>query len=337
MRALVVHEFGPLGSHKVEEVPAPKSSPNDVLIDVHAIGLNFPDTLMLQGKYQKRPDRPFVPGRDLAGVVRSVGSDVTRCKPGDRVVAQVFTGGFAQSVAAPEKRCFPLPEAVSFEEAAGMITVFNTAWVAIELRAGIQAGETVMVTGAAGGVGLAAVQLCKARGVTVLAAVSSPEKGELALANGADHVIDTNAPDLDALKRHLRAQVEAATGAKNGNGCNAVIDMVGGDLFEAGLRVLAFGGRLIVVGFAGGTVPAAKANYLLYNNIGVLGAPLDIQFEHAYADMERGVAETLRLASEGKVRANITAHYPLDEIVPALQTFMDRKMKGKIVVTTGRE
>ena len=337
MRALVVHEFGPLDSHQVEEVPAPEPGPTDVIVDVHVIGLNYPDTLMLQGKYQKRPDRPFIPGRDLAGVVRAVGADVTRCKPGDRVVAQVFKGGFAETVAAPEERCFALPEAVSFEEAAGMITVFNTAWVAVELRAKVQAGETVLITGAAGGVGLAVTQLCKARGATVLAAVSSPEKGELALANGADHLIDTNAPDLDALKRHLRAQVESATGAKNGNGCDVVVDMVGGDLFEAGLRVLAFGGRLIVVGFSGGTIPAAKANYLLYNNIGVLGAPLDIQFEHAYEDMQRGIAETFRLAGEGKVRANITARYPLEDIVPALQSIQGRKATGKIVVTTGRD
>jgi NADPH2:quinone reductase len=333
MRAVVVHEFGPISSHKVEEWPDPEIAPGEVLIENHAVGLNFPDALMLQGKYQKRPERPFVPGRDLAGVVRAVGSGVTRCKPGDRVVAQVFKGAFGELVPAPEARCFVMPDDMPFEDAAGMITVFNTAWVAVEQRGRVQATDTVMITGAAGGVGLAAVQLCKARGATVLAAVSKPEKGALAQENGADHVIDTNADDADALKRHLQAQVAAATGAPEGRGCNVVIDTVGSDLFEAGLRVLAFGGNLVVVGFSGGSIPAAKANYLLYNNIGVMGAPLDIQFEHNYAEMERGVGEMFRLWGEGKVRANISARYPLADFSEAFDTITGRKAMGKVVLT----
>ncbi len=333
MRAVVVHEFGPVSSHRVEDFPDPDIGPDEVLIENRAIGLNFPDALMLQGKYQKRPDRPFVPGRDLAGVVRAVGSAVTRCKPGDHVVAQVFKGAFGELVPAPQERCFIMPKEMPFEEAAGMITVFNTAWVAVEIRGRVQAGDTVMITGAAGGVGLAAVQLCKARGATVLAAVSSPEKGALAARNGADHVIDTNAEDLNALKRHLQAQVEAATAAPEGRACNVIVDMVGGDLFEAGLRVLAFGGNLVVVGFSGGSVPAAKANYLLYNNLGVLGAPLDIQFEHNYAEMERGVAEMFRLWGEGKVRANISARYPLADFSQAFDTITGRQVMGKVVLT----
>lgn len=333
MRAVVVQEFGPIGSHTVQDCPDPEIGPDEVLIENHAIGLNFPDALMLQGKYQKRPDRPFVPGRDLAGVVRAVGANVTRCQPGDRVVAQVFTGAFGELVAAPQARCFVMPDAMPFEDAAGMITVFNTAWVAVELRGRVQQGDAVMVTGAAGGVGLAAVQLCKARGATVLAAVSKPEKGALATENGADHVIDTNADDVDALKRHLQAQVEAATGAPEGRACNVVIDTVGSDLFEASLRVLAFGGNLVIVGFSGGTIPTAKANYLLYNNIGVMGAPLDIQFEHAYADMERGVQEMFRLYEAGQVRANINARFPLDQFADAFDMITSRKVMGKVVLT----
>ncbi len=333
MRAVLVKEFGPIGSHQVEEVPDPEIGPGEVLIENHAIGLNFPDALMLQGKYQKKPDRPFVPGRDLSGVVRAVGANVTRCKPGDRVVAQVFKGAFGELVPAPQERCFVMPEDMPFEEAAGMITVFNTAWVAVEMRGRVQAGDTVMITGAAGGVGLAAVQRCKARGATVLAAVSSPEKGELARQNGADHVIDTNADDLDGLKRHLQAQVEAATGVAEGRACNVVIDTVGADLFEAGLRVLAFGGSLVIVGFSGGSIPAAKANYLLYNNLGVMGAPLDIQFEHMYPEMERGVNDMFRLWTEGKARANINARFPLEDFAQAFDMITGRKVMGKVVLT----
>lgn len=333
MRAVIVNEFGPVASHSVGEAPAPEIGDDEVLIENHAIGINFPDALMLEGKYQKRPDRPFVPGRDCAGVVTDVGAAVTRCKPGDRVVAQVFKGAFGEIVPAPEKRCFVLPDGVPFEDAAAMITPFDTAWVAVHMRAGVTAGQTVMVTGAAGGVGIAAVQLCKARGATVLAAVSTKEKGEFALANGADAVVDTNADDADALKAHLKQQVGALTGGAEGRGCDVVIDTVGGDLFEASLRVLRFAGKLVIVGFAGGQIPAAKANYLLYNNLTVMGAPLDIQFDQAYAEIERGVNTWLSLAAAGKARSNITARYPLEDFATGFDQLTGRKAMGKVVLT----
>ena len=332
MRAIVVNEFGPIASHEIMDVADPVLSDSEVLIENHAIGLNFADTLMMRGKYFKWPERPFVPGRDCAGVVRAVGSDVIRCKVGDRVVAQVFTGAFSELVCAPEKRCFILPEKVSFEDAAGMITVFNTAWVAVDIRAQVQAGDTVLVTGASGGVGSASTQLLKARGATVLAAVSSSKKGEFAKENGADILIDTNAPDLDALKTHLKNQVCEATGATEGKGCDAVIDTVGGDLFEAGLRVLGFGGKLIIVGFAGGTIPAPKANFLLYNNLTVMGAPLDIHFDKAYDHIERGVRSWLDLHASGKLKSNISGRYPLDQFVPAFDKITDRKVRGKLIL-----
>lgn len=332
MRAVLVNEFGPIDSHTVTDVPEPTAGPGEVLIDNQAIGINFPDALMLQGKYQKRPDRPFVPGRDCAGTVTAVGDGVTRCKPGDRVVAQVFKGGFGQVVAAPQERCFLLPDGVSFEDAAAMITVFNTAWVAVGLRAEVQAGDAVLITGAAGGVGTAAIQLAKARGAFVLAAVSSAEKGQFAKDCGADVVIDTNADDADALKTHLKSQVQAATGGQEGRGCDVVIDTVGGDLFEACLRVLRFAGKLVIVGFADGRIPAAKANYLLYNNLTVMGSPLDIQFDNVYADMERGMNTWLGLLAAGKIRSNISARYPLDDFVEAFNQITGRKVMGKVVL-----
>jgi NADPH2:quinone reductase len=333
MRAVLVNEFGPIASHAVATVAEPAIGDDEVLIENHAIGLNFPDALMLQGKYQKRPNRPFVPGRDCAGVVTAVGAGVTRCRPGDRVVAQVFTGAFGETVAAPEKRCFVLPEGVAFEDAAAMITPFDTAWVAVHIRGEVKAGQTVMVTGAAGGVGVAAIQLLKARGATVLAAVSSPEKAELAKANGADGVIDTNAQDVDALKTHLKQQVGNLTGGSEGRGCDVVIDTVGGDLFEASLRVLRFAGKLVIVGFAAGAIPAAKANYLLYNNLTVMGAPLDIHFDQAYAEIERGVNAWLGLLAAGKIRSNISARYPLEDFAQAFDEITGRRVLGKVVLT----
>ena len=335
MRAIVIHEFGPIENHKVEEWPDPMIGPDEVLIETRAIGINYPDALMLRGLYQKRAPTPFVPGRDMAGVVREVGSEVTRCKKGDRVVAQVFTGAFGELTAAPQKRCFKLPEAMPFEAAAAMITPFNTAWIAVDVRGQVKEGETVMVTGAAGGVGLAAIQFLKARGARVLAAVSTAEKGRLAMDNGADALVDINASDLRALKEHLKAQVEEITGAKEGRGCDVVIEAVGGDLFEASMRVLNFGGRLVIVGFAGGTIPAPKANYLLYNNISIIGAPLDIRFEEAYDQIEAAVAETGRLYVAGKAKPNITATMPLDDFQEAFGAMIGRQMMGKIVLTVG--
>lgn len=332
MRAVLVNEFGPVESHAIADLPDPEPGPGEVLIENRAIGINFPDALMLRGRYQKRPARPFVPGRDCAGVVRAVGDGVTRCKPGDRIVAQVFTGAFGQLVPAPQERCFLLPDGVSFEDAAAMITVFNTAWVAIDMRAGVQPGDTVLVTGAAGGVGSAAIQLGKARGATVLAAVSSAEKADFVRACGADAAIDTNAADVDALKSHLKAQVGAATGAAEGRGCDAVIETVGGDLFEASLRVLRFAGKLVIVGFAGGTIPAAKANYLLFNNLTVMGAPLDIQFDMVYADMEKGVNAWLALLAAGRLDSLISARYPLAGFVEAFGEITGRNVMGKIVL-----
>lgn len=332
MRAILIDEFGPIASHQVKELDDPAPGEGQVLIENHAIGLNYPDALMLQGKYQKRPDRPFVPGRDCAGVVRAVGPGVTRCAPGDRVVAQVFTGAFGELVVAPQERCFCLPDAVSFEDAAGMITTFNTAWAAVDTRGRVEAGHTVLVTGASGGVGSAAVQLCRARGSTVLAAVSTEEKGRLALENGADVLIDTNASDLAALKTHLKEQVKAKTGAAEGRGCDVVIETVGGDMFEASLRVLRYAGILVIVGFASGQIPAAKANYLLYNNLSVSGSPLDISFDHEYAKVERGVNTWLGLLAEGKLKSNISGRYQLGDFAEAFDQITGRKVVGKIVL-----
>jgi NADPH:quinone reductase len=329
MRALVVEEFGPIESHRFHDWPDPQPARGEVLIDIKAIGLNFPDALMLQGKYQKRPDRPFVPGRDAAGIVRAVGSAVSRFKPGDRVVCQVFTGAFAERVAAPEKRCFPLADGVDFESAAAMMTVFNTAYVAVHLRAKAQAGQWAVVTGAAGGVGLAVLQLLKAAGARSIALVSSDEKAQLARDSGGDRVILTGKGDV---KDHIHAEVMAAT---ENRGADLVFDTVGGEMFANTLRVLGFDGKMIVIGFASGEIPSAKTNYLLYRNLSVIGAPLDIQFDHEYEKMVAGVRLVHELFLRGKVKPNIMQVLPLEKLAEAFALITGREVRGKVILKVG--
>lgn len=330
MRALVVHEFGPLESHRIEEVAPPPIGEHDVLVDVHAIGLNFPDTLMLQGKYQTRPERPFVPGRDAAGVVAATGAGVTRVRRGDRVVVQVPTGAFAEQLAAPETRCFVMPARLDFVSGAGMVTIYNTAYVAAVIRGKVQPGETVLVTGASGGVGLAAVQVARAKGARVLAGVTSKEKGEIARRSGAEAIVDLSVEDLH---ENLRRQVFALT---DGRGADLVLDPVGGDVFDAALRAVAYAGRMVIVGFASGRIPEIKGHYVLLKNIAVIGAPLDIHFKMEPAVMEAAVADIFRMYEAGEIRPEIMATFPLEKIHEAMALIVNRRVKGKIVLTTGR-
>lgn len=330
MRALMVNEFGPLDSHSLEEQPTPELAPDEVLIEVHAIGLNFPDTLMLQGKYQMRPDRPFTPGRDCAGLVKAVGGKVTRCKPGDKVSAQVPFGAFAEELAAPEARVFVLPDGIDYETAAGMVTIYNTAYVAVVLRGDVQPGETVLITGASGGVGLAMVELCKARGATVLAGATSKEKGDIAIAHGADAWIDLSVEDKH---NSIKEQAAAAT---DGKLCTAVFDVVGGEIFDAAMRCVAYKGRMVIVGFATMNISMPKGHHILLKNIAVIGAPLDIHFKNEPEVMYEGVDWLFGLLKDGKIKPHISKVYPLEEITDALAAIQNRQVTGKVVVTTGR-
>ena len=330
MRAVVVHEFGPVESHGLEEFPDPVPKDDEVLIDVHAIGLNFPDTLMLQGLYQTRPERPFVPGRDAAGVVASVGAKVKRFKAGDRVMAQVVHGAYAERVAAPEYRVFPMPNGLDFTTAAGMITSYNTAYVAVALRGAVKAGQTVLITGASGGVGLAMVEIARALGATVLAGATSREKGDLAIAHGAGHWIDLGVGDLHA---GVRGQVVAITGEAL---CDVVIDVVGGTVFDAAMRCVGYGGAMVIVGFATMDISMPKGHHILLKNISVIGAPLDIHLRNQPEDIQGGMARVMDWLAEGLVRPEITRTYTLDDIHAALARFAERSVTGRLVVTTGQ-
>ncbi len=330
MRAVVVEEFGPLENHRLKEAPDPEPGPQEVLIDIHAIGVNFPDTLMMQGLYQTRPDRPFVPGRDAAGVVTAVGEKITKVRTGDRIAVMVPIGAYAEKVVAPESRCFPLPDGVDFITGAGMTTIYNTAYVSLMIRGQFQPGETVLVLGASGGVGLAAVQIAKAKGAIVLAAATSEEKAALAKANGADHTIDLSVGDL---REGLREQVFAATG---GRGVDIVLDPVGGDVFDAAIRTLAFAGRIVAIGFAAGRIPEAKAGYFNVKNLTLAGVSLDLHFRYMPETMEKVVAEVMDMCVKGEIRPEITATHKLEDFQQAIALFGQRRAVGKTVLTTGK-
>jgi NADPH:quinone reductase len=262
--------------------------------------------------------------------VLATGPKVTRVKTGDRVIAQVATGAFAEKLAAPDARCFRMPDRLDFVAGAGMVTVYNTAYVAVVIRGQVKAGETVLVTGASGGVGLAAVQIARAKGARVLAGVTSKDKGQIALAGGADALIDLSAPDL---RENLREQVFSLT--KN-QGVNAVLDPVGGDVFDAALRAVGYAGRMVIIGFASGRIPEVKGHYILLKNISVVGAPLDIHFKMQPDVMDAAVADLFRMYEKGEIRPQIMATYPLDDIHKAMDLLVGRQVKGKLVLTTGR-
>jgi NADPH2:quinone reductase len=328
MKALVVKQFGPLDSMTLEEVARPQPGADEALVDIKAASVNFPDLLVIQGKYQVLPPLPFSPGKECAGVVKAVGANVTHVKPGDRVLIQIEYGGYAQQVAVRALNCHVIPDAMSFTEAAAMGLTYMTAHFALVERANIKAGETVLVTGAAGGVGMASIQVAKALGATVLAAVSTPDKAAAAKAAGADHIIDTG---VENIRDGLRDQVYAAVGKK---GVDVVIENVGGDIFDACLRAIAWSGRIIVVGFAGGRIPEVKAGHLLVKNISLIG----LQFSN-YRDRQPEKCLAVRaqlfdLYRAGKLKPYVMATFPLARYMEALALVRDRKVIGKVVLTT---
>jgi NADPH2:quinone reductase len=326
MRAVVVREHGPFGSPRLETLPDPVPGPGEVVIDARAIGVNFPDLLVIEGKYQFLPPRPFSPGKEVAGVVSAVGPGVTRFKPGDRVMAQREYGTYAEKTLSPEATCYRLPDGLGFEEGAALGLAYQTSHFALVDRGGYRAGETVLVTGASGGVGLAGVEIAKALGATVIAGVTSAEKGELARRHGADHVIDLAAPDL---RNSLREQVHAALGRR---GADIVLENVGGEVFEACLRALAWRGRMVVVGFASMKLPQINANYLLLKNISAAGLQWSDYREREPTWVQRVQAELYALWTEGKLKPYVSERFPLEQFADALGRFVERRAQGKMVL-----
>ena len=326
MRAVVVREFGPLEAAALDELPQPVPKENEVLVEVRATAANFVDLLVIGGTYQFLPQRPFAPGKLPAGVVRAVGPGAARFVPGDRVLTMAEHGGYAEFVAVPETHCYRLPDSMSFVEAAAMSLVYDTAWFALRDRARVQAGDTVLVLGASGGVGLAAVQLAKAFGARVLAGVASPDKGNIVREAGADTIIDLARADL---RDSLRHQVHAVT---EGAGADIVLDPVGGDVFDAALRALAWRGRLVVIGFAAGRIPTIKANYLLVKNIEVSGLQIS-DYRRRMPDLvAQCMHEIFVLFEAGKLKPAPTVTRPLEDFAQALQDVADRRVAGRVVL-----
>lgn len=326
MRAAIIKEFGPIVSHTVGELPNPQPGPGAVLVTIKATAVNYVDSLVVTGKYQFLPERPFAPGKLPAGIVSAVGPDVTSLKAGDRVLTLAEQGGYAEQVAVDAKQCFKLPESMSFVDAASMALVYDTSWFALRERARIKAGESVLVLGSTGGVGLAAVQLAKAMGAKVLAGVSSASKAPLALGAGADDIIDLS---QDNLRDSLREQVFAKNGGK---GVDIVIDPIGGDAFDAALRALAWRGRLVVIGFAAGRIPTVKVNYLLLKNIEVSGLQVSDYRKRTPELMAQCLQEIFAWYEAGKLKPAATVTYPLDAFAKALQDIVDRRVSGRIVL-----
>ncbi|MBK17636.1 MAG: NADPH:quinone oxidoreductase [Rhodospirillaceae bacterium] len=326
MRALMLHKIGQPENLSLEEVASLKPGPGEVLVDMHAAAVNFPDLLTIEGKYQFRPELPFAPGKEGAGIVAAVGDGVTRVKPGDRVMIQVEYGSFAEQALAPEHECYLVPDSIPFDEAASIGIAFQTSYMALFDRANIQPGETVLVTAASGSVGIAAMQLAKQHGCKVVAGLTTPSKEDVARKNGADHVIDLS---VDDPKNSIRDQVYALT---DGEGVDVVIEMVGGEVFHGAIRSIKFRGRLIVVGFTSGVIAEMKTNYVLLKNIAVIGVDRGQYRDKEIDWMHRAQDEIFQLCVEGKIGMPVQAHFPMEEIVDAFDLIRGRKIQGKVVL-----
>jgi NADPH2:quinone reductase len=329
MRAVVVREFGGIENASLGDVSKPAPKPGEVLIEVRAVSVNFVDLVMMSGSYQFKPALPFVPGKLPVGVVVAVGDGVTKLKPGDHALLMAESGGFAEFAVRPEGQSIKLPPSLPFNEAASMALVYDTAYFALKDRGRITAGESVLVLGATGGVGLAAIQLAKAFGGKVFAAVASKDKEDIVRAAGADAIVDLSMPDLHESLRH---QVFALTGKK---GVDIIVDMLGGDIFDAAVRALAWCGRLIVIGFATGRIPSLKMNYVLVKNIEISGMQISDYRKRKPADMQAAFADIYAMHAAGKLKPLPTKLYPIEQFAEALSDIRDRKVRGRIVLTVG--
>lgn len=322
MKAVVCKRHGLPASLVLEEIPALMPGPQQVVIKVHAAGVNFPDTLIIQGTYQFKPDLPFTPGGEVAGVILRVGSEVTNLHEGDRVLAPLGWGGFAEEALAEARRVLPIPAEMDFATASAFVLTYGTSHHALKDRARLQPGETLLVMGAAGGVGLAAIEIGKAMGARVIAAASSDDKLDFCREHGADEIIHYVRDDL-------RGRLKEITGER---GVDVVYDPVGGSHSEPALRSTAWNGRYLVVGFAAGKIPSIPLNLPLLKGCSIIGV-----FWGAFARKEplrnaENMRELFSWFQQGRVKPHICARYPLDRTADAMTAVMNRTAKGKVIV-----
>ncbi|HEX6692823.1 MAG TPA: NADPH:quinone oxidoreductase family protein [Burkholderiales bacterium] len=325
MKAVVCKQFGPPDSLRVEELPSPSAGPGEAVISMKAASLNFPDVLIIQNKYQVKPPLPFSPGSELAGVVKEVGPGVSAFKPGDKVIAVTTYGAFAEEVKTEASRLLPLPEGMDFASGAAFLLTYGTSDHALRDRAALRAGETLLVLGASGGVGLAAIDIGKALGARVIACASTDDKLAVCREHGADATINYATEDL-------RERIKALT---DGKGVDVVYDAVGGPYSEPAFRSLAWRGRLLVVGFAAGDIPKLPLNLALLKGASVVGV-----FWGDFVKREpKQFAESIRRLGqwyrEKKLRPHVSQTFPLAKAVEALNLMAARQVKGKVVLTAG--
>lgn len=325
MKAVLCKAFGPPDTLVYEDVPSPVAGKGEVVVSVKAASVNFPDVLIIENKYQMKPPLPFSPGSELAGVIKSVGEGVTRFKPGDKVIAFTGAGAFAEEAKTEEERLIPMPEGMDFKTAASFILTYGTSDHALRDRGELKAGETLLVLGAAGGVGISAIEIGKALGAKVIACASSAEKLAVCRQHGADELINYSTEDL-------RERIKAITG---GRGVDVVYDPVGGSYTELALRSTTWRGRLLVVGFAAGDIPKIPLNLTLLKGcsiVGVFWGDFTKREPRAFVDSVQQLGRWFR---EGRLKPHITATFPLEKAADALKMMAARQVKGKVVLIVG--
>ena len=324
MRAIVANAIGSPEDLTIEDLPDPVPGPGEVLVDMKATAVNFPDLLVIEGKYQIIPPHPFVPGKEGAGTVAALGESVDGLSVGDRVMVQVEWGTYAQKLVLPADNCFPMPNAMGFEEAAAIGIAYQTAHFALVARAEVKEGDRVLVTAATGSVGIAAMQLAKAFGCTVLAGVTTMSKADVALENGADRIVDLT---VENLRDSIRDQVKAACGA-----VDVVVESVGGEVFDGAVRALDFDGRIVVVGFTGGEIPTFRTNYALLKVISVTGVNWAAYRDRDPEWVRRVQRELFGLYGEGRIAIPVQAVLPMTDYVEAFDVIRDRQVRGKVIL-----
>ena len=322
MKAVLCKAFGPAETLVLEEIASPEAKKNEILLEVHAAGVNFPDTLIIEGKYQFKPPFPFSPGGEAAGVVSAVGEKISHLKVGDRVMALTGWGSFAEQVAVPGYNVMPIPSSMDFASAAAFGMTYGTSMHALKQRANLQPGETLLVLGASGGVGLALVEIGKAMGAKVIAAASSAEKLEVAKAAGADELINYS-------ETSLKDEVKRLTG---GQGADVIYDPVGGDLFDAAIRSIAWNGRLLVVGFASGRIPELPVNLTLLKGAAVVGVFWGAFAQRQPQDNAANFEQLFAWHAAGKLKPLVSQTFPLEQAADAINMLGQRKAVGKVVV-----
>ena len=324
MRAIVAHAIGAPEDLKIEEMPDPAPGPGEVLVDMKATAVNFPDLLVIEGKYQIIPPHPFVPGKEGAGTVAAVGAGVDGLSVGDRVMVQAEWGTYAEKLVLPADHCFPMPDGMGFEEAAAIGIAYQTAHFALVARAGVRKGERVLVTAATGSVGIAALQLAKAFGCTVLAGVTTMSKADVARENGADHIVDLT---VENLRDSIRTQVKEACGT-----VDVVVESVGGEVFDGAIRALDFDGRAVIVGFTSGEIASFRTNYALLKVISVTGVNWAAYRDRDPEWVRRVQRELFDLYGEGRIAIPVQAVLPMTDFVQAFDVIRNRQVRGKVIL-----